>query len=660
MTAKLQSYIQLAGQTAAQVTKDPKNWVKFLNTASRVYRYPFHEQLMIHAQRPQATACASFEVWNRRMRRSIRRGSKGIGLVNVNRRGYPGMRYVFDIKDTVKRQDSSTPFLWQYKEGYQDIVAKALEERFGIPGSYGLVDQFQCIADKLAQDYWENHHKDIIYECEGSRLEELDELSIGSKFRLAVAVSISYVLIKRCNLSPEKHFTIQDFQDVLDFNTQRIVKILGTAVSESSEQVLRTIAVAIYSYEHKEQTVQNVSQPAQPEKPSVREIYDKYKPIIRKLILDDDAYQNACQNSDKEEAMLESQEAVKRAVFTVKDPEFLKLYYDMEKFRIRLQQEVFEDTYPMLSAVQEPDEIKADTISEDNTEGLDSAADETLETEDSIQEDSEAEAVSKDSQPEPDSEGPVFMETEVVQEPPVPESQNFKIMDMHLGEGGPKAKFQMNMRAIVTLKQIESEGRVATPEEQEILSKYVGWGGIPNAFEPKKEEWAKEYKELDAALTPEEYASARLSTLNAHYTSPTVIQAIYQAITRMGFKFGKVLEPACGIGNFFGLIPEMMSESKLYGVELDDISGRIARLLYPDAKIDISGFEKTDFPNDFFDLAIGNVPFGQYQVNDPEYNKLGFSIHNYFLAKSLDKVCPGGILAFITTRYTMDSKDIEV
>ena len=218
----------------------------------------------------------------------------------------------------------------------------------------------------------------------------------------------------------------------------------------------------------------------------------------------------------------------------------------------------------------------------------------------------------------------------------------------------------MNMNAIVILKQIESEGRVATPEEQEILSQYVGWGGIPDAFEPQKEDWAKEYKELNGALTPEEYASARLSTLNSHYTSPIVIQAIYQAIARMGFKSGRILEPACGIGNFFGLLPETMSQSKLYGIELDDISGRIAKLLYPKADIKISGYEKADLQKDFFDIAIGNVPFGQYQVNDPEYNQFGFSIHNYFLAKALDQVHPGGILAFVTSRYTMDSQNTDV
>lgn len=420
---------------------------------------------------------------------------------------------------------------------------------------------------------------------------------------------------------------------------------------------------------------------------------------------------------------MEYKKALKRAVLTIKDADFMRLYYDMAEFRDRLQKELFDETYPELSVVQEQEPETSEGIPEpeesvpddavptaygsgtaEQESGSDAQDPQTadyqvgdtvyiegtaykiteigmfdVQLRDTSQEypifrvenkERFTDMLRRDSgntaQPATGTEEPVFMETEVVkneadvQEAPVSEPQNFKITDDHLGEGGPKAKFRMNMNAIATLKQIEAEDRIATPEEQEILSQYVGWGGIPDAFDPKKNEWAKEYKELDGALTPEEYASARLSTLNAHYTSPSVIKAIYQAITRMGFRSGRILEPACGIGNFFGLLPEEMSQSKLYGVELDDISGRIAKLLYPNAQIHITGYEKTDFPKDFFDLAIGNVPFGQYQVNDPEYNHLGFSIHNYFLAKMLDQVRPGGILACVTSRYTMDSKDIEV
>ena len=255
--------------------------------------------------------------------------------------------------------------------------------------------------------------------------------------------------------------------------------------------------------------------------------------------------------------------------------------------------------------------------------------------------------------PEPE---PEFTEPEPKQPTP---PRNFRITDDHLGEGGAKARFRANMEAIHLLKQIEAEGRAATPDEQETLSRYAGWGGIPDAFDENKSDWAKEHAELKTALTPEEYEAARGSTLNAHYTSPTVIRAIYDALGSMGFDGGRILEPSMGVGNFFGLLPDSMSDSELHGVELDSITGRIAQQLYPEAEITVAGFETTNRPG-FYDLAVGNVPFGNYQVFDPEYNRLGLSIHNYFAAKMLDQVRPGGIVAFITSRYTMDAKDESV
>ena len=239
------------------------------------------------------------------------------------------------------------------------------------------------------------------------------------------------------------------------------------------------------------------------------------------------------------------------------------------------------------------------------------------------------------------------------------DAQNFHITDDALGIGGAKAKFRANMAAIRLLQELEFEGLQASPEQQEILSRYVGWGGLADAFDENKPNWSDEFAELYATLSPEEYAAARASTLNAHYTSPTVIKAIYEAVGNMGFQSGNILEPSMGVGNFFGLLPEQMQGSKLYGVELDSITGRIAKQLYPKADITIAGFETTD-RKDFYDLAVGNVPFGQYQVDDRAYNKLGFSIHDYFFAKTLDQVRPGGVIAFVTSRYTMDKQSSEV
>ena len=240
-----------------------------------------------------------------------------------------------------------------------------------------------------------------------------------------------------------------------------------------------------------------------------------------------------------------------------------------------------------------------------------------------------------------------------------PSVHNFRITDDHLGEGGAKTKYAFNIAAIQTLKQIEAEERQATPQEQEILSGYVGWGGIPQAYDGNNAQWSEEYQQLKSLLTDEEYAAARGSTLNAHYTSPMVIRAMYEALGNMGFQSGNILEPSCGVGNFFGMLPESMSQSRLYGVELDSITGRIARQLYPDAQIEIRGFEKTS-RKDFFDVAVGNVPFGNYKVADRAFDKYGFLIHDYFLAKTLEQVRPGGMIAFITSKGTMDKASPDV
>ena len=654
-------------------------------------------------------------------------------------------------------------------------------------------------------------------------------------------------------------------------------------------------------------------QAQEPAAPKVREIYEKYKPMVKELVLADAAYQNACQNSDKDLALLEGSEAVKRAAISIKETDFMRSYYDMPEFQKRLHKEILDETYPVLSqprqeriiipdrSAQPPHDPLApaykvgDTVYLENTafeitgiglldvqmldptlrypvfrsmskedferllhrdprndritsylpadlrrvnddfrevltshlltdrdkdyisgwlrsgennrgiamrlsEAFASRAETvTLETGDvadyftsttgmaveiqdkfgtkqsrswesvapilramyqqeldgftheplrrepvelegrlhyqvgdkvafaygdhevngtigyigeidvridtgpyawshqTVNRDFFEDAVRHDERnaglftPEaPEQEAPAAepaptpgpatiypadkngLPYDVVFQPlrfdgpeqdspeQAPAAGNFRITDDHLGEGGPKAKFRMNMDAINTLQAIELEGRSATLEEQEILSRYVGWGGLADAFDPDKANWSSEFLELQAALTPEEYASARASTLNAHYSSPTVIKAIYEAVANMGYESGNILEPACGVGNFFGLLPESMTGSKLYGVELDSISGRIAQQLYPDANIIVQGYEKAKFPRDFFDLAVGNVPFGNYPVNDREYNKLGFNIHNYFFAKTLDRVRPGGVVAFVTSRYTLDAKDSKV
>ena len=566
---------------------------------------------------------------------------------------------------------------------------------------------------------------------------------------------------------------------------------------------------------------------------TLRELYAQYKPIVLEVVTQDVRYRNACGHSDYENAMIECNAAVRRAILDSHDIELIRLFSDVPEFRQWLHREVADETYPKLHELLRPlsdndidraiqdwngkieskhavvrymkdharekdtaawlahefdggdgktpfavrpespegtmlpwpkvqrriaQLIKEDRfytqVEQDNLDDVDPIAiretlaqrgivdghvvdPEKLDSDPFIQQVMrDVEAISRETaqadqpeRPKPSAETPAYhVETVAVYpgdknhlpydvvvqtlrtnepEPPAPaaepektldevldehpisiqvngewqtfpnaraaeeaaygeykenlrrSAENFHITDDHLGEGGPKAKFQANIEAIKLLKYLEETTGQATPEQQQVLSRYVGWGGLADAFDPDKESWSKEYAQLKELLTPEEYAAARGSTLNAHYTSPTVIKAIYEAVGRMGFETGNILEPSCGVGNFFGMLPEEMRNSRLYGVELDSISGRIAQQLYPKADITVAGFETTD-RRDFYDLAIGNVPFGQYQVRDKVYDKLNFNIHNYFFAKALDQVRPGGVVAFVTSRYTMDAKDSTV
>ena len=1214
MATKAQMYAQMADHAAVQLTSSWNEWMRFLDTASRLYKYPFHDQLMIYAQRPDATACAEYDLWNDKMGRYVRRGSKGIALVDDSG-DRTRLRYVFDISDTGTRPHSRTPWLWKMEERHIDSISAMLENRYGVGGD-DLGGQLTEIARRLAGEYWADNGRDFLYIVDDSFLEEYDELNIEVQFKAAATVSIAYSLMSRCGLAPEQYFTHEDFMPVFDFNTPATVGALGTAVSQINQQVLRQIGVTILNAEreaNKERSQQNEqhlnlhserglsdSQPAtdrtarnapgqvrqdaenllegtpahplqpsadereaipapvgdrpdreqpigaadaktgagggrdrgtesprhdavggpdeqlqgpgggdsaggtyqqltlnlflseteqiqnideaenvkassafsfaqkdidhaEPPQPALEDVLEQYKPVVTAAIMEDTAYRNACGHTDHENAVIEGNAAVRRAVLGSGNMQLLKQYSDVPEFRHRLHQEVIAETYPKLHELLRPlsqDDIDealcawngdmdskravvrymkehgrekdtaawlsreyggpehtnlfivrtgspeemelpwpkvqrriAQLIKEDRffteaeRENLDDidpiairenlaqrgivngqvvepekldndpfiqqvmadveqiAADEAeprfsvVMTSDAFPDPEDAFAVwdnqtndyytasdgtvrtfsreeaaeqflaglepqeiKADRQEEPAQETaapaaeepgtlprdplasaygvgdfvflenteyritdlqrgyvqlndpalpyPIYrteskeqferairqdprnsaitdylpadldqfspdlrevltgdgglldglakediavllrsgagnpavaqhlsqrfsgtvetmqletgdtadyrttdkgMEVEILREdetvlaalyeswepvaaalralyqqeldgfshepaqlkeqpaekqpdlgnppapepaprmtttpvtrypgeqnhlpydveihtlhiekpeptPPQPTAGNFRITDIHLGEGGPKAKFRANMDAISLLKELEFENRQATPEEQETLSRYVGWGGLSDAFDENKPTWAKEFAELYATLSPEEYEAAKGTTLNAHYTSPTVIQAIYEAVGKMGFQTGNILEPSCGVGNFFGMLPEEMRGSKLYGVELDSITGRIAKQLYPKADITIAGFQTTD-RRDFYDLAVGNVPFGQYSVNDRAYNKLNFNIHNYFFAKSLDQVRPGGVVAFVTSRYTMDSKDSTV
>ena len=1017
MPTKLQACEQIAEKIAKQITASHESWTDFLKTAARLYKYPYHEQLMIFAQRPDATACAGYELWNEKMRRYIRHGSKGIALIDASG-DKPRIRYVFDISDTGSRENSSHPFLWEYRPEHEDAVTAALKQEYEVSGEKGLADQLEQIAGQLANGYWQEHQYDILNIVDGSFLEEYDEFNIGAQFRNAASVSITYAVLSRCGLDPDEYFEHEDFLSIFDFNTPNTVAALGTAVSEASERVLRQIEVTVKNYEREHRAERSATHGEQPDLQPERGLPDSRPddhgadgehrkiredaeelpegipsdPVQQPAAVGetvpasagdradgdgaagtDDAGadeigghdgeseslrpdalggpherpESAGRGNDSDGAYLQlsffpsereqiqrinEAESEKPSAFSMPAPQkpekrnvvqadidaalqewngdikskhavaeymrehardkntaaFLRAEYgdDLPAFPVtvgrtstdlpwpKVQRQIaqlirenrfytqeeqsappdlnsqpitrtgdtitigngdashevdvtlteeqwasvqraipdsaatqfpykigntvyldnkpFEITeigssdiqlrdpalsYPIFRAESHENferllrrdsrngpitEFLAADLEHTDTDLRDALTSGLLEQRDKehiagyfrenegntrvAQRLSDTYAGASDTmelttgetadffatttgfevdihdkfnskrtasweeiapilralyQREQDafSHEPVLREsadrddihpsTEVTLPetatqpsgktspesgvalpgeivtvkdhiaPEQPAAGNFLITDDHLGEGGAKTKYSFNIAAIRTLKQIEAEGRTATPEEQETLSRYVGWGGIPQAFDPDNAAWSKEYVELVGALTSEEYEMARASTLNAHYTSPTVIKAIYEAVKNLGFQTGNILEPACGVGNFFGLLPESMAASRLYGVELDSITGRIAKQLYPNANITVAGFETTD-RRDFFDLAVGNVPFGSYKVSDRAYDKLGFPIHDYFFAKTLDQVRPGGVIAFVTSRYTMDKQFPEV
>ena len=980
MSQKTLYYAQLAEDTARRLTGNWERWAGFLATAGRMYKYPYPDQLMIYAQRPDATACASYDVWNDRMNRYVRRGSKGIALLD-DTGDRLRLRYVFDLADTGTRANSRDPWLWTLEDRHGIPVKAMLERRYGTAADT-LPQQFADTAGQLADAYWAEHGQKISGILANSMLEEYDELNRGLAFKRAVTASTTFALLSRCGYAPENHFGAETFRNIYEFNTPATVAALGTAVSESSREILLQIAAVVRQverdiaeerrlwdeqHEYRVQAQRGLSGPEHraepaadasgqvradaPDVPQGEPAGPLQSPAPERdavpapggdrpdsegplgpadggaaetepgpgqsgaadgLGAAHERSENAGRGSDPERADLQlsffateaeqiaqidqraETEQVSAFSFSEADwraalasgsgvengkrriaayyaenhtqkerVEFLRqeygtggrswtfqdgsngfLDYDASGVKLRSYPngqeqrlkwpevekrihvliatgQYLDETEPSISEandtctegeilreklaergiingqVIDPEKLDSDPFirqvvadAEATKETVSAQFQKTLTAEDVTDirlESSSYSAVSREKEyhlsckingvpdtlvytvsqhddgegftirsgqreeddiwkkmPQPELEKleavlaravefdywsksiehaadadalevvaldyrwaedsnlsdeqrdalweqiedrkaqlttqpviptepmaaypaeethlPYDVEVERLHVEPqqpeisVPPARNFRIIDEHLGEGGPKQNFTRNIEAIRTLQAIEAEGRSATPEEQTVLSRYVGWGGLADAFDPDKDSWAKEYTQLKELLSPEEYAAARASTLNAHYTSPTVIRAIYDAVEQMGFRTGNILEPSCGVGNFFGMLPESMQGSRLYGVELDSITGRIARQLYPEANITVAGFETTS-QRDFYDLAVGNVPFGNYKVNDKAYNNLGFSIHNYFFAKALDQVRPGGVVAFVTSRFTMDSKD---
>ncbi len=365
-------YVEIAAKTASNVTSGPQEWTAFLKTAAKLYRYSFTDQLLIHAQNPDATACADYDTWYKRMRWYVRRGSKGIALVDMQNGQHPDLRYVFDISSTGRKRNSYNLYLWQYKDEHQETVTKALEKRYGVSGKKGILLQTAHIATQIVKNYWKNYKREIRYETEGSLLEELDDHNLRIRFCNMAAYSITYAVLLRCGLKPEQYLSADAFRSIVDFNTQRIIKILGYVVSNASEEILHLIGITVIAYEREKQAANRTSsqsklndgtnnrdgnkkQPSsfvisidsasqksqkgniQDVKPTLKELYDRFKPIVIDFLCKDAKYQNACMNSDKENAVLEGIAAIKRAALSITDLNFMKLFYDIQEFHNRMQ-----------------------------------------------------------------------------------------------------------------------------------------------------------------------------------------------------------------------------------------------------------------------------------------------------------------------------------
>lgn len=754
MPTKVQSFAQLAEQTAENLTSSLSNWTGFLTTIGRLYKYPYHEQLMIHAQRPDATACADYELWNNKMHRFIRRGSTGIALLDPTS-DTPKLKYVFDVSDTVGRENSLRPFIWSMEEHHINPLLEMLAENFNAKGST-LSESFDNIARTLSMAYYDDHKEDIQQLTKDSLLSDYDEDNLRSAFIDAATVSTAYALINRCGLDTRHYFSHEDFLPVFDFNTADAVFLLGTAISEQSEKVLRQIAITITktdrerSSEHEQYqlsderrlpdtkpehhhagaTLGQIREDAKNIPSGASDSTIQFPAPERKTpppSAGDRSNVNPATRADHERSaentdtprqdvaadgmgriheQLESpgrrdhpngvdlqlslfpteEEQIQRIAESQKPSAFSLPLVEIEHELLRgtgtgTQDITQEDIDAALQAWNGSSESKLNVATYMHAHGRERNTAEWLKSEyggnhptlSIIKDDSILELpwtkvqryLAKLIAEDNFVIGSVLAndgveDTSLQAESTHVQGENFRITDDHLGEGGKREKIMRNIAAINTLQTLEKENRPATKAEQEILSNYVGWGGLPEVFDKSNNSYSSEFTQLKAVLSDSEYDMARASTLNAHYTSPTVIKAIYSTVERMGFSTGNILEPACGTGNFFGLLPDSMTDSRLYGIELDSITGRIAKQLYPDAHIAITGFEKADLPDSFFDLAIGNVPFGNYKLSEKRYDNQGFLIHDHFFAKALDKVRPGGVVAFITSKGTMDKQSPEV
>jgi N12 class adenine-specific DNA methylase/adenine-specific DNA methylase len=761
---------ELYAEQIKTVTSNPDDWASFLRSASYNYKLPFEEQLLIYAQRPDATAVLEIERWNKQFGRWVNKGSRGIAVF-----GSPGAarpKYYFDISDTNPSKYAREVPIWEMYPDYEADAIEALEGAFGfLSNEQTLQSAIEVAANNAAIDNMDSYFEELLEVCEGSGLEGLESGQIAEAFKDAIEASVAYSLLARsgCDTTEllERH---EGFAALALFDTPDTANALGSAVSDITEMGLREIASAVLAIKKEEQNrtfatqvtpAHNESktmvtndersaddgvdlrdggrlpapepdsrQPAKdarqirerkgalserPQKSALHEPEDE-RQIDRAPLRDragsqqtdgaaggsdgtkrerdggtesarpdelgtqDELHQepsprdsgkqpdlrlgHQLQHLDQkaEDSRLpffDSEGKIKEPLKTTHHHSVSSKHQQREKRTAEpnLQLSLFLPSEAEQQASIEADnnELPAFFISGDGRDA-------TIEVDDdfdvaglaSRQVEHEGMVLAVEAV---DGESNNFVIKDAKQPTKPHELLNFHITDDKLGHGTAVERYAANVAAIKCLQQLETGGRHATATEQETLSRYVGFGAIPETFDSNNPSWAKRASELKALLPEEEYTAARASTLNAHFTSPVVIKSMYQALASFGFTKGNVLEPSCGIGNFMGLLPKSMKEAQLYGVELDPLTARIARELYQSANIKTAAFEQTDFPDNFFDIAIGNVPFGSYGVSDKRYDAHHFKIHDYFFAKTLDLVRPGGIVAFVTSKGTLDKEN---
>lgn len=660
MQTKYEQYSRLCEETLNGLLSDKNSWLSFLDTASRMYKYNFEDQILIHAQRPECKACADFDFWTgrNRMNRHIRKGSKAITLID---RDTHKTHYVYAVEDTEARSSglSKNPddFIWRIDKDRREVVNAALCSKLKI-NSDSLEKTITSIAVSMTNSKLKYYDEEFEMLC---RNNNISSEVLRKRFRDIIANSSVIMSMKRCGISTDRLEANLDFAGLSVFPPD-FAALIGKATADVSAIVIRTAENVVKAQQRIERGMNNE------QRGNITKGNDRERDTLHSGRENTDLYPGLSGQRTGEDTHREIR----------KDEGKIS----SGTLRRDIQQNADEkrtDSSSDISRGASDDNGRADNGrtggSGWNERGTESdrsdevgRSNEQLQTNstgnnpggtdrENVIEEITAEAVasavsfagiSYDS-----SSGTITENTH--------EKIDFTITDENLSIGGPKTKYKANIDAIKLLKQLEHENRFASAEEQKVLAKYVGWGGLKNAFENFHDDWKKENAELKALLTEKEYASAVTSVLDAYYTSPRIIESIYTVLENNGFNGGRILEPAMGIGNFFGKMPEeMRKNSQLYGVEIDSISGRIAKELYQNADIRISGFEKTNFSNAYFDLAVGNVPFGSHSLYEKEYSKYNFRIHDYFFAKSLDKVKPGGIVAFVTSTGTLDRKNPDV